>query len=465
MIYLYVMENNVIKYTILEQLITENRVNQAKEAYPCIPPPIIDYFSQNDPSGNNKYLNWMCKQFWDDSESINGGYVGEYQTVWTWLRDVLDDRYDEDGSDNGEINNATIQPTCAELWNENTTTRFNGNISGWEEGMADMIINEVKNFHRFSAALREKDINKYNYDSLIRALEPAILKSQEKDLAKDVTKIYEDNDWLMLSPKTHNASCAYGANTKWCVTMRNDPAYYQRYTRDDFYLIFVIKKKDNKKWAINTKQKLEQPTEDVVLNLPWHREVDLSGSRTGNAPVKKVFPESGHNKNVERMYKNVLENKYETTYWDAEDNSIGWDRFVEQSGLPKNLQQLLRAIEKKIIINFTRKKKGDVAYETNLNPVRLKKGDKVKLLASGRGYFRGDEGIIMSTIEGAPGKLSVLDPTHFLGRYFVHVPNRESLYGRTIPIRNSDGTRTNVPVVSINGQFLQKITPPRKKKA
>ena len=61
---------NIFKYIILEQLLTENRIQQAKDKYPCIPPRLVDYLATNDPSGNNKYLDWMCKQIWD-AEGVN----------------------------------------------------------------------------------------------------------------------------------------------------------------------------------------------------------------------------------------------------------------------------------------------------------------------------------------------------------------------------------------------------------
>jgi hypothetical protein len=35
-------------------------------------------------------------------------------------------------------------------------------------------------------------------------------------------KLYEDNNFLLVVPFTHEASCKYGAGTKWCTTGRDD---------------------------------------------------------------------------------------------------------------------------------------------------------------------------------------------------------------------------------------------------
>ena len=447
-----------IKYIVLEQLITENRVTQTKEAYPCIPPILIDYLSSKDPSGNNKYLAWMVKQIYDKDCQFNECQIDIYSTIWSWLEDSYD--WPEDDSDSDVIN-PHIPMNCRVIWNNVGESIRNFDTqqlrTGWEKNLSDIILEEVTLFHRFLPSLKEKDINKYpNFISLSTVLTEPKLKMVEKELAKDVTKIYEDDNWLMISPKTHQASCVYGSNTKWCVTMKNDNNYYQRYTRDNFYLIFVINKKNNKKWAINTEQKLDQPAEDVVINLPWHKEIDIS--RRDNLPREKY--KRDHNKNVERRFKNRLGDSI-TTYWDAADNNIGWESFITQSDLPKNLQHLLKAVEKKIIINFERKKKTDIAYEVNPEPIRLKKGDHVKLLASGDGYFRNDEGVITATWKGAPGKEKILNPED-AGRYLVHVPGRMTTSGRTDHIKLNDGTIATVPVVMIGGNYLQKI---KRKKA
>jgi len=450
---------DVIKYIILEQLITEGRLEDAKQKYPCLPPKLVDYFSEKDPSRNNKYVEWMCKQMWDEDEVV--GDIGNHgSTIHSWLE-----------SEGGNIN------SCKQDWLnfaknniddlKNITSFEDIGVVDWIKGMADMIIEEVEAFHKFSSGLEKKDINQYNYDELVKVLAIKKLKSQEKSLAKDVTKIYEDDEWLIVSPKTHQASCAYGAHTKWCVTQRDSDHYFKNYTQGNSYLMFVINKKDNDKWAINTDRKLGSEQKDIEVNMPWHREINLRNSKP-----RERFTAVKHNSRVERELRNVYGNN-QTSYYNATDDEISWNDLIEESDLPVKLQELLKFVESKVKINFARKKKTDIAYESNENPIRLKKGDKVKLLASGHGYLRGDEGYVLKTISGAfPATGKNVNP-EVAGIYAVYVPNRKSTGHReyvrlkkgdkllpkidiTVP---EDSVHTDdITTLAINGVYLKKIS-------
>ena len=435
------MESQNIKYIILEQLLTENRVNQVKEKYKCIPPMLVDYASSKDPSGNNKYLMWIIKQLWEG-------------------RDI-------EGNDGFKLEFGEEEPGCLDRFNDSPVfidmDRFLR--SGmWVKNYLDNVINVVNDFHSYGKNLQNKDINSYTYNVLKNALNPIIIKASEKRLAKDVEKIYEDAEWLFISPKTHQASCVYGSNTKWCVTMRNDPLYYRRYTEDNHYLIFVIKKKENEKWAINTDIKLDSPSEDVKIVLPWHKEIETSRTPseldTGFAPRERFRSPTQAKRSLQS-----LKRKYEstkTTYWQANDEEISWEEFIGQSQLPEKLQGLLKAIQRKVELSVARKKKGEVPYEVNLNPIRLKKGDKVKLLASGYGYFRGDEGFILRTHSGAPGRQKNVNTAN-AGTYSVHVPGRKSTTGNNEWMGTGDD-RVLVNTVLINGAYLEKIVEPKGRK-
>ena len=66
-------------------------------------------------------------------------------------------------------------------------------------------------------------------------------KKKEKELEKQVNKIYEDDKFLVVVPQTEEASCKYGSNTKWCVTQKG-AGHYQRYTSGSQILYFIINK-------------------------------------------------------------------------------------------------------------------------------------------------------------------------------------------------------------------------------
>ena len=92
-----------------------------------------------------------------------------------------------------------------------------------------------------------KDINQYENPQFIKKLMNTIdsRKTQreiEREIKTQADKIYEDNDVLVVRPKSHAASCYYGANTKWCTTQKGNPGYFDKYFRDGNLYYFLNKK-------------------------------------------------------------------------------------------------------------------------------------------------------------------------------------------------------------------------------
>ena len=104
------------------------------------------------------------------------------------------------------------------------------------------VVESVKDFHRYQSNLEKKDINQYkSIDELNRALDYSRVKDQEKQLSSQAIKIYEDDKFLVVKPKTEEASCKYGSNTKWCVTSKGS-GHFGRYTAGRQSLYFIINK-------------------------------------------------------------------------------------------------------------------------------------------------------------------------------------------------------------------------------
>ena len=56
---------NIILESIRKVLL-EGRIDDVKKKFPDVDPRVIDYFVQNDPSGNQKYLEWLVKAMTHD---------------------------------------------------------------------------------------------------------------------------------------------------------------------------------------------------------------------------------------------------------------------------------------------------------------------------------------------------------------------------------------------------------------
>jgi hypothetical protein len=66
-------------------------------------------------------------------------------------------------------------------------------------------------------------------------------KKKDKELEGQAKKIYEKGDFVVIQPKTEQASCKYGSNTKWCVTSKGS-GHFGRYTAGRQGLYFIINK-------------------------------------------------------------------------------------------------------------------------------------------------------------------------------------------------------------------------------
>lgn len=104
-----------------------------------------------------------------------------------------------------------------------------------------------------------KDINQYENPSFITFLmnvvdERKTEKELEREAKSQVTKLYEDDDVLVVMPKSYVSSCYYGANTKWCTTTRGSSGYFEKYSRDG-KLYYFINKRTGLKRALYIKEK------------------------------------------------------------------------------------------------------------------------------------------------------------------------------------------------------------------
>ena len=103
--------------------------------------------------------------------------------------------------------------------------------------------------------LEQKDL--YTYAD-ISAVEEVLSKleldkpsatQKKKDIKKDVDIIRDDERMLIIVPKSYEASCLYGANTKWC-TAGTTRSYWNDYYDKGSRLYYIIDKRANKKYAV-----------------------------------------------------------------------------------------------------------------------------------------------------------------------------------------------------------------------
>ena len=201
-------------YTLLnEHVLTEGRKEDVMKKFPNVGKDIIETLSQADPSGNNKYLEFMVKM-------VNGGLevdevietIVDFHTKLSMIsKQVLQDYHDESRNQ----------------WGDH-----------WDKFIK-----------------QPKDINSYPgiayVNHFMQFLNGVTTKKKEKEqLNKETDRIYEDENFIVVAPKTHNASCQWGRHSAWCVATANT-GHFANYMKTGT-LYFFISKKDkapNKYWS------------------------------------------------------------------------------------------------------------------------------------------------------------------------------------------------------------------------
>jgi hypothetical protein len=102
--------------------------------------------------------------------------------------------------------------------------------------------------HCQSNRIKNKDISKFKKFSDFKE---QVLEADEvlrvKNMEKQIIKLFESSEYLVLIPLSYEASRNYGANTKWCVT--NEDSWSEYF--GEYRLIYVINKKTNVKHAVS----------------------------------------------------------------------------------------------------------------------------------------------------------------------------------------------------------------------
>lgn len=88
----------------------------------------------------------------------------------------------------------------------------------------------------------QNDISQYSsFADLENQLSLAELKLIDKDLQKQTHVLLDTEEWLIIKPLSFEASLKYGASTRWCTAMKNDPEYFARYAKRGI-VIYCINK-------------------------------------------------------------------------------------------------------------------------------------------------------------------------------------------------------------------------------
>ena len=223
-------------------------------------------------------------------EDLLKKYEEQLGAEFQWYSDTVEEFYNEDPS-----------PTKKYFtWMSKVyIDRGEKDIETDEYQLIEMIKYFDKNIHKFE----KKDIYQYTYDEFVNKYEDAITKISKKELeTTGVEKLYggEGDRYILVRPKNKEASCKYGANTKWCISA-SQINYLDNYSNDSLFF-FVI---DRERIPIEGKRKSEAY---FKVAIQYNPEKHLKWNQYKSKEWKDAFLAQSQNGNF--------------LFWNAVDDSI-----------------------------------------------------------------------------------------------------------------------------------------------
>lgn len=254
-----------------------SRTNELKKQHPDYALSMIDILKMSIPGQSSKYIELLLKLTNATNNADN--YNEEHKA---WRLEKLKTRYDVDSNLVENMPMAVIEVIYHVL--EDTIGPATHSI-----------------FRRFCelnerGLIEDNDVSKYStLEQISQVVALAELKLVDKEAAKKIKVIFEDDIWIVLRPLSLEASQKYGAATKWCTTSATpldtdlsdfDP-YYHLGSHFDRYsyrgiLIYTINKKTGHK--VGTFKNLN-PDKDSEFSF-WNEMDDRIDSLDSELPIE-----------------------------------------------------------------------------------------------------------------------------------------------------------------------------------
>jgi hypothetical protein len=176
-----------------------SRLDRLKEQHPELNISLIDMLAKVDPTSTYKYTEFLIKM----------------------IKEMF---IDDDASDIG--------------------LNIGINIVGWDNVDS---LNEFE-IHSRAGRIKNSDISSYkNWKQIENSVKDAEEVVKQKEAEKQINKLYDDSEWLVVIPLSFESSKVYGMGTKWCTTQEN---HWNDYI-SNYKMIYIINKLSNEKYAIS----------------------------------------------------------------------------------------------------------------------------------------------------------------------------------------------------------------------
>ena len=227
---------------------------------------------------------YQTESIHNDNDLINESYLIEAE-----LKDIYPKYYNDIPQDIF-YNIIKTDPTYDEQRSQKMGKYGKWLLNQYRQGNLDMnnlskVRNTIDFFNRYNRQLEVKDINQYKninqvYDNVKNFMEDPSQATSKSDEARKIKemgaeKVYEDNDWLIIVPKTREAAIYYGKGTKWCTASTRGYNYFERYNNEG-RLYININKNTGDKYQFHFESNSFMDAEDKPITGIIAEEIGLS---------------------------------------------------------------------------------------------------------------------------------------------------------------------------------------------
>lgn len=111
------------------------------------------------------------------------------------------------------------------------------------------LIDQVKVYDKIIKK-EHPDIYKFSHIEVENLIKERGTKSKREEKKEGAVKVYEDELIVIFNILSRRACLTYGANTKWCITSRDNPEWWETYYCEAVNFYFVINKTTDVKVAV-----------------------------------------------------------------------------------------------------------------------------------------------------------------------------------------------------------------------
>jgi hypothetical protein len=206
----------------------------------------FEWIIDSDPSGSQKYLPWIIKVL----RKYSGGKLHPFKMSDLLVEKVVNSVI----LFHKNVDRMSVEKikSVIDVRKTKFSVKGGGSLTYLDEYPIKMLDDILK---------APKDINSYDNHELLETIVNSVSNiPTKKSIKGEAIKLYEDSYWTVILPKTHRASCLYGANTRWCTSAKDDPNTFNVYQSDTSIVFYVIRNgvneyHDMNKIAINITNK------------------------------------------------------------------------------------------------------------------------------------------------------------------------------------------------------------------